>query len=336
MSPKGDDRRSLLSGTGGKSVDPHTGGVVSTAHRSTSNSLDRPTDRYQPTSGGLGRWCERWANILWYHSPRQLLGRVSRIARDRFFPGRVRKRIDDAIWREEELPWSAPLDHPISDVDRDDLTQFSRGRLRLLNLSQMVNRPIDWRRLERRSLPPLWMFHLHYHDYLRRWIGIAGSEAIVAEVLTSWLDEFGEGGVKGWGAHPVAWHPYVISRRVFAWSALLVGGRWRRVFGGKWRNRWHRRLIGLIDTWNGISRGIISGRTGRASPWLVVSSRASQRIVGGRAAGDFSNSALILSFPPMESISNARRCTSASWPASWRSWLVGEIAETLIWRISGE
>jgi hypothetical protein len=191
---------------------------------SAGNLHDDPADRYRSNNGGLGLWCERWANIFWYHSPRQLLGRAVRIARDRFSPGRVRKKIDGASWREEDLPWSAPLEHPITDVDRDDFIQFSRGRLRLLNLSQMVNRPINWRHLDRRLLPPLWMFHLHYHDYLRRWLAIAGAEAIVAEALTTWLDEFGEGGRRGRGAHSIAWHPYVISRRVFAWSALLVAG----------------------------------------------------------------------------------------------------------------
>ncbi len=222
MSPKGDDRRSLLSDAGGKSVHPQGMPVASTIALSAADSFDRPADRYRHASGGLGRWCERWANILWYHSPRQLLGRAARIASDRFMPGRVRKRMDDTLWREVDLPWSAPLEHPVTDIDRDDLIQFARGRLRLLNLSQMVSRPILWKQFERRSLPPLWMFHLHYHDYLRRWIVIAGSETIVAEALSTWLDEFGEGGSGGWGAHPIAWHPYVISRRVFAWSALLL------------------------------------------------------------------------------------------------------------------
>jgi hypothetical protein len=110
----------------------------------------------------------------------------------------------------------------VSEIDREDFLQAARGRLRLLNLAQVAGYPIEWRRLSRRELPPLWMFHLHYHDYLARWIGLPDADRLLEQQLTSWLDEFERGG-RRLGADGVAWHPYVISRRVFAWGRILAG-----------------------------------------------------------------------------------------------------------------
>jgi uncharacterized heparinase superfamily protein len=70
-------------------------------------------------------------------------------------------------------------------------------------------------------MPPLWEFHRHYHEYLYVAALAATSErdrAIVEDALVGWLDRF----EATWDA--VAWHPYVISRRVHAWLGLLVRG----------------------------------------------------------------------------------------------------------------
>jgi hypothetical protein len=137
---------------------------------------------------------------------------------------RVRREGLGVTLSEQRLPWSVGLDEAPSDVDREDLVQLARGRLRLLNLTQSVGVPIAWRSLSSRSLPPLWLFHLHYHDFLRPWVSMRGAEGVINDVIDSWLDEYGDGGRGGSSADPIAWHPYVISRRVFAWSLILAAG----------------------------------------------------------------------------------------------------------------
>ncbi|TKW60843.1 MAG: hypothetical protein DI628_08110 [Blastochloris viridis] len=61
----------------------------------------------------------------------------------------------------------------------------------------------------------LWVFHLHYHEWLAD-LRAAGQRAVARQLVADWLLSFGR-------YHPVAWHPYPTSLRVVAW---LTHGHW--------------------------------------------------------------------------------------------------------------
>ncbi|PZP40423.1 MAG: hypothetical protein DI585_01150 [Pseudomonas fluorescens] len=62
---------------------------------------------------------------------------------------------------------------------------------------------------------PLWLFHLHYHEWLDD-LRAAGQRAVAQKLVADWLVHFA-------GYHTVAWHPYPTSLRVVAW---LTHGGW--------------------------------------------------------------------------------------------------------------
>ncbi|MBY0588953.1 heparinase II/III family protein [bacterium] len=189
------------------------------------------------------RWWTRWISILRYHTPDQLLGRLRKELRQRIAPGRVRRDVSGATWCSQHLPWSAGAEETTLEADREELVALARGRLRLLNRTEPVGKPIAWRNLSRRWLPPLWTFHLHYHDYLARWVRVVGSEPIIHDAVDSWLDVYADGGKGSRGTDPIAWHPYVISRRAFSWGMILAAGS----VGSARTDRMTRSLASQID-----------------------------------------------------------------------------------------
>jgi uncharacterized heparinase superfamily protein len=73
--------------------------------------------------------------------------------------------------------------------------------------------------MPRNWFPPqataLWVFHLHYHDWLGD-LRAAGDLVTARRVLVDWMETCGH-----W--HPVAWHPYPLSLRLVNW---LTHGAW--------------------------------------------------------------------------------------------------------------
>ncbi|RYG61763.1 MAG: hypothetical protein EON60_02290 [Alphaproteobacteria bacterium] len=68
-------------------------------------------------------------------------------------------------------------------------------------------------------MPPqasaLWIFNLHYHEWLAD-LRAAGQRETAQRLVGDWLLKFG-------GYHPVVWHPYPTSLRIVAW---LTHGAW--------------------------------------------------------------------------------------------------------------
>lgn len=61
----------------------------------------------------------------------------------------------------------------------------------------------------------LWVFHLHYHEWLAD-MRAAGQRSAARQLVADWLVQFGR-------YHPVVWHPYPTSLRLVAW---LTHGQW--------------------------------------------------------------------------------------------------------------
>jgi hypothetical protein len=97
---------------------------------------------------------------------------------------------------------------------------FDNGRLTLLNESRELGWPIDWKHASLTSAAHLWLFQLHYHEFLlsRAHQSTADGRAKVWQTVHSWIKEFQAGKVN---ESDDSWHPYCISRRLPAWIWLL-------------------------------------------------------------------------------------------------------------------
>ena len=83
------------------------------------------------------------------------------------------------------------------------------GRLTFLNRTESVGWPPAW---EAASLPKLWRYNLHYHDFL--WV-LSFDDAVAA--VRSWID--GHSNARG----RVGWEPYPISLRIQNWCMYFFG-----------------------------------------------------------------------------------------------------------------
>ena len=176
---------------------------------------------------------DRWRWLLWYHRPQQLARRLCYRLRDRFLP-RYSPNFNQKIpgVRFESLSRWAEWDAPGTLTPEEDLSQ---GKLTLINLSCDLGWPIRWSPSTRSPMPPLWEFHLQYHEYLLglslpQWTDSARS--LAQNVVNDWLDRYEH------RPDLVAWHPYCISRRFWVWTRLLAEG----VPANANRHRWLRSL----------------------------------------------------------------------------------------------
>lgn len=177
---------------------------------------------------------DRWRWILWYHRPEQLARRLCYRVRD-FISSGTRPATIDAlpVVRFEALARWAELPPSSSGSTADELAE---GRLTLLNLTSEVKRPLDWQSPTLSLMPPLWEFHLQYHEYL---VGIEdrswneNQRTLVQKVVNGWLDCYEHRPCK------VAWNPYCISRRAWVWFRLLSEG----VPANNDRHRWIASLV---------------------------------------------------------------------------------------------
>lgn len=184
--------------------------------------MSKPT--IQPEAAlpiGKLQQAHRWLQIVRYHQPKQLVRRLwNRTMRPvlRFRPS---KPLSPQSWRVRRgVDATDFLSIPETEVSARSLQQ---GRLKLIGLEAEVGSPIQWDEAHLASMPPLWVFHLHYHEYL---LALAAEQScpsaatwrVVWDVIESWLDAFGEGPPQA--GHP-SWHPYCISRRIAVWTPLF-------------------------------------------------------------------------------------------------------------------
>ena len=93
--------------------------------------------------------------------------------------------------------------------DEDNGSRILNGSIRLIGREHPLAEHVDWRA---QGLPLLWRFTLHYFEWLAdlEAIGGAPSSARARALMDDWM-----------AAHPrpdaVAWHPYPLSLRVYAW-----------------------------------------------------------------------------------------------------------------------
>lgn len=99
----------------------------------------------------------------------------------------------------------------------------------------------------------LWVFHLHYHDWLGD-LRAAGDQATARRILVDWMAACGH-----W--HPVAWHPYPLSLRLVNWlthAAWVLDGEatdgWDDEAAGAFRElllAQAKHLVGNCEVWLG-------------------------------------------------------------------------------------
>jgi uncharacterized heparinase superfamily protein len=138
----------------------------------------------------------RLLRTLAYLRPQQILHRLWYRARRPLF----------RRWLPTARP-TAPLLLPpvLWPGDEANGRRIAAGRIRLIGLDGAAD---DWLAADK---PMLWRFHLHYFDWLADLAEIGPEAPAVAQALArSWLDRF-----ERW--HPLAWHPYPLSLRLFAW-----------------------------------------------------------------------------------------------------------------------
>ncbi len=109
----------------------------------------------------------------------------------------------------------------------DRATQHSsdvlHNEFRFLNASRTLPDPIDWRLACWPEAPPLWRFHLHYHEFLLALMasGRRTADGKVSDRAWQIVEQWIERNAPTDGAAlSDAWHPFCISRRLPVWIAL--------------------------------------------------------------------------------------------------------------------
>ena len=83
------------------------------------------------------------------------------------------------------------------------------GSLTFLNRAESVGFPPDWNATE---FPRLWLYHLHYHEYLHRL-----PFRMARDVVLDWIVRHRPGPGR------VGWEPYPVSRRIANWCTYFLG-----------------------------------------------------------------------------------------------------------------
>lgn len=159
------------------------------------------------------------------------------------------------LWYRARLPWfasagydrilgsasAAPVAAPPVNwlADAAEGRRILAGRIRLVGLEGAVD---GW---DDQDQPLLWRFTLHYFEWLPHLV-ILGDEgrAAARDLVGRWLDRFER-------FHPVAWHPYPLSLRLFSWLAhapwLTAGAD--SAFTARFHAALHRMAHHLTRVW---------------------------------------------------------------------------------------
>lgn len=158
------------------------------------------------------RTASRMVNIVRYHRADQL-GR--RFWKKLSAPYRVRIPLGDVTPAVRIGP--CPPNRYAKTARSMTLADLRQGRFCLLNLPADLGFPIAWDHPHWEA-PPLWDFHLHYHEYLGTFAGFANPDwDLIWNVVEQWIDRFP---VPTKETARLAWHPYCISRRLAVWTLL--------------------------------------------------------------------------------------------------------------------
>ena len=108
------------------------------------------------------------------------------------------------------LRWSREVDFPVQmGITANARQSILSGSLSFLNRREMVGFPPDWKRAD---LPLLWLYNLHYHEFLWQ---LDFEQA--REVVQDWVANHGPGTVQmGWEAYPT-------SLRLANWCMVFFG-----------------------------------------------------------------------------------------------------------------
>lgn len=91
--------------------------------------------------------------------------------------------------------------------------EIAAGKWTFAGRTQVLGVPVrDWLPA---GMPALWIFNLHYHEWLAD-LRAAGKRDEAQALVAAWMVRFGH-------YHPVVWHPYPTSLRLVAW---LTHGAW--------------------------------------------------------------------------------------------------------------
>jgi len=92
----------------------------------------------------------------------------------------------------------------------NDAARMSAGSFTFLNRTEAIGYPPDWNVT---APPRLWLYHLHYHDFLQQ---LPFRPA--REVVLDWIARHRPGPGR------VGWEPYPVARRIVNWCARFIGG----------------------------------------------------------------------------------------------------------------
>jgi uncharacterized heparinase superfamily protein len=171
------------------------------------------------------RWrrsLDRWGAVLRYHRPQQLARRFWNRVRERLPFGEASVEgptpdVRSALSRDAQRSDRAAASVPRHVEANEHAAAARNGKVRLLNREFALGWPPRWDDADRAGLPLLAAFHLHYHEHL---VNVVAAEPdAVWQALASWIERFPapDRTAASWAA----WHPYCVSRRVFAWLKLL-------------------------------------------------------------------------------------------------------------------
>ena len=122
------------------------------------------------------------------------------------------------------LRWPDGADVPFRTGDpANGPGQVRSGSLTFLNRVEELGFPPDWDATE---LPRSWLYHLHYHEYLRRL-----PFRTAREVVLDWIERHRPGPGR------IGWEPYPTARRIVNWCVRFVGrDRSRTLADGAFRD----------------------------------------------------------------------------------------------------
>ena len=152
----------------------------------------------------------RWRQIAYQVLHRLRARRVYRVGGSRPGSGRERYRHAAVGTPAPTLRWQEGAVFPAPAMNSaNSRASVVAGLLTFQNRREAVGFPPDW---NRRDLPLLWRYHLHYHEFL--WV-LPFERA--RDVATDWIERH------PCGPDQVGWLPYPTSLRITAWCTCFFG-----------------------------------------------------------------------------------------------------------------
>ena len=160
--------------------------------------------RFFPIAGSAGRYLRTIRYLRGRQAAYQIL---HRLRCERGGPRRVPGRGPMPALRWPEGAVAFP---PAGDAEAaNDPARVRSGSFTFLNRTESVGFPPDWNTT---GFPRLWLYHLHYHEYLHRL-----PFRMARDVVSDWIARHRPGPGR------VGWEPYPVARRIANWCARFLG-----------------------------------------------------------------------------------------------------------------